>query len=252
MVFRSLFGVLLLIVSLGAANAQSLTERLAAADPGRGERVFKKCRACHTVEMAAPHRVGPNLWGVIGRPVATMESYGRYSKAMKNFGGAWDPERLDVYLENPRGVVPGTIMTFAGLPKPDDRANVIAYLNQNGPEPLVFGGDGQATDSSEASEQPAVKTEETASTAAAPSAEEADYGFLVHEPGVAEVHAYCTPCHSEMIVVQQGKTRDNWEKLLKWMIDEQGMAPIDQPDLSVVLDYLAANYNEDRPNFPRK
>lgn len=81
---------------------------------------------------------------------------------------------------------------------------------------------------------------------------DSEYGFLVEAPGVEEVHAYCTPCHSEMIVVQQGKTRENWNELLEWMVEEQGMAPIDEPDRTVVLDYLAKHYNEDRPNFPQR
>ena len=81
--------------------------------------------------------------------------------------------------------------------------------------------------------------------------ERGEYGLLVGEPGVDAVHAYCTGCHSEMIVVQQGKTRDHWADMLEWMVEEQGMAEIEEPDLAIVLDYLAEHYNEDRPNFPR-
>lgn len=74
---------------------------------------------------------------------------------------------------------------------------------------------------------------------------------LVEENGVDLIYAYCTACHSEMIVAQQGQTREGWEKLLVWMVDEQGMAEIDEPDRTEVLDYLEAHYNTDRPNFPR-
>lgn len=137
-------GILLAAVTADGALAQSVSERLAGADPQKGAVIFKKCRACHTVEKGGPNRVGPNLWGVIGRPVASLESYTRYSPAMKAFGGVWEPERLFIYLENPRSVVPGTIMTFAGLPKPDDRANLIAFLNQNSPAPLSFDAGGTA------------------------------------------------------------------------------------------------------------
>ncbi|MCP4379997.1 MAG: aldehyde dehydrogenase [Hyphomicrobiales bacterium] len=78
-----------------------------------------------------------------------------------------------------------------------------------------------------------------------------DYGLLVVAPGVVETYGYCTPCHSEMIVAQQGMSRERWEKLFGWMVEEQGMGEIDEPDLSIILDYLAAHYNTDRPNFPR-
>jgi cytochrome c len=134
-------------------------------------------------------------------------------------------------------VVPKTNMTFVGLPKPVDRVNLIAFLNQNSSAPASF----------DAAEPAAAPADQAAAAEEAP-----DYGFLVNEPGVAETHAYCTPCHSEMIVVQQGKTRDHWADLFGWMVEEQGMAEIDEPDRSIILDYLAAHYNEDRPNFPRR
>ncbi len=79
---------------------------------------------------------------------------------------------------------------------------------------------------------------------------ESPYGLLFDAPGVDETFGYCTPCHSEMIVVQQGKTRQHWDDLFMWMVDEQGMPPIEEPDRSIILDYLAEHYNEDRPNFP--
>lgn len=92
----------------------------------------------------------------------------------------------------------------------------------------------------------------SASAAAEPPAEDdRNFGVLVDAPGVEKTYAYCTPCHSEMIVAQQGKTREHWAELLEWMTEEQGMPEIEEPDLSTILDYLAANYNEDRPNFPR-
>lgn len=230
-------GLLLSAFATAGAFAQSLDERLAGADPQMGATVFKKCRACHTVEKGGPHRVGPNLWGVIGRPVASAAGYTRYSQSLKDFGGTWEADRLDAYLENPKAVVPRGIMVFAGLKKPDDRAHLIAYLNANSDSPLDL---------------TAARAGDSAAPGAAEAIGEADYGLLVEAPGVAETHAYCTPCHSEMIVVQQGKTRKHWADLFEWMVKEQGMAEIDEPDRSIVLDYLAAHYNEDRPNFPRR
>ena len=102
---------------------------MAAGDAVKGKRVFAKCRACHkTVE--GKHGVGPSLYGVVDRAIATAEGFKKYSKAMKAYGEGqvWSEELLDAYLENPKGVVKGTRMAFAGLKKPDQRADVIAYL----------------------------------------------------------------------------------------------------------------------------
>ncbi len=75
---------------------------------------------------------------------------------------------------------------------------------------------------------------------------------MVEAPGVEETFYGCTACHSEMIVVQQGKTREHWDDLLVWMVEEQGMAPFEDDERDVILDYLAENYNTDRPNFPAR
>ena len=80
--------------------------------------------------------------------------------------------------------------------------------------------------------------------------DESEYGVLVDEPGVDLTYAYCAACHSEMLVAQQGLTRDRWDELLEWMVEEQGMYEIEEPDRTIVLDYLATHYNTDRPNFP--
>ena len=97
-------------------------------DAKAGAIVFKKCMACHTATEPT-NRVGPSLMGVVGRPVATVADYS-YSNAMKDFGvgKAWDEALLTEYLPSPRALVPGTIMSFAGLRKPQDIANLIAYL----------------------------------------------------------------------------------------------------------------------------
>ncbi|MFV2003422.1 MAG: hypothetical protein ACC619_10630, partial [Paracoccaceae bacterium] len=81
--------------------------------------------------------------------------------------------------------------------------------------------------------------------------EKPEFGSLFIADGVEATFYTCSVCHSEMIVAQQGLTRDGWLELMEWMVDEQGMFEIEEPDLSEILDYLAANYNIDRPNFPR-
>lgn len=98
---------------------------LASADPAKGEKVFSKCKACHKVD--GTNGTGPHLNGVVGRPVASVEGFA-YSDAMKAHGGEWTPDRLQEFLTSPKNVVKGTKMTFAGLPKAEDRANLIAYL----------------------------------------------------------------------------------------------------------------------------
>ena len=101
----------------------------AAGDAAAGAQVFKKCGACHTATEPM-NRVGPSLMGVIGRPVATFSGY-NYSSAMTAFGEdgkVWDEERLSEYLMAPKAMVPGTKMSFPGLKKPQEIADIIAYL----------------------------------------------------------------------------------------------------------------------------
>ncbi|HEV8389966.1 MAG TPA: cytochrome c family protein [Dongiaceae bacterium] len=112
----------MLLIGSGVSRA------LEAGDPTHGKQVFAKCQACHSLE-AGVNKVGPSLHGLIGRASATAESF-NYSDAMKNAHVSWTPEILDQYLTNPRKMVPGTKMTFAGLPKDKDRADVITYLEQ--------------------------------------------------------------------------------------------------------------------------
>ncbi|HQU66926.1 MAG TPA: cytochrome c family protein [Albidovulum sp.] len=97
----------------------------AAADAAAGEKTFGKCKACHKIDGS--NGTGPHLDGVVGRAVASVEGFG-YSDGMKAHGGDWTPEAMNTFLTNPKGVVAGTKMSFAGLPKVEDRANLIAYL----------------------------------------------------------------------------------------------------------------------------
>ena len=105
---------------------------LAAAGPGQaadveaGKAVFKKCALCHTTE-AGKNKIGPSLFGVVGRKAASLESY-NYSDAMKKYDNAWDPQTLNTYLADPRAVVPGTKMIFPGIKEEKERQDVIAYL----------------------------------------------------------------------------------------------------------------------------
>lgn len=122
--FRKSFFLLPALLALLAAGPAS-----ASGDAEKGSAVFKKCKACHSL-VAGKHKLGPSLAGVIGRTAGTADGY-RYSKAMKAYGDSgvvWTEESLDAYLEAPRKIVKGTKMTFAGLKKPQQRADLIAYL----------------------------------------------------------------------------------------------------------------------------
>lgn len=98
-------------------------------DAENGAKVFRACAACHTTEEGAGHRVGPNLHGLFGRVSGSAEGF-RYSPAMKDAGITWSADTLKQYLANPRSFVPGNRMPFAGLPKEQDREDLIAYLQQ--------------------------------------------------------------------------------------------------------------------------
>ena len=129
-----------------AAAEEPLPVRFASADVGRGENAAKKCAACHTFGKGEPNRVGPNLWGVVGRQKASEAGF-NYSAAMKAQKGNWTPEDLDVYLTNPKAMVPGTAMSFTGVSRAGERADLMAYLNSlaDNPTPLNKGAEIPAT-----------------------------------------------------------------------------------------------------------
>lgn len=99
----------------------------AAADPGEGPALFRKCSACHKVEKGE-NGAGPYLFNVVGRPVGTAEGFSAYSGALSEAADVWTPENLNAFLENPKGFASGTTMNFAGFKDIEDRANIIAWL----------------------------------------------------------------------------------------------------------------------------
>ena len=108
---------------------------LASADPAKGEQVFKKCAACHNADPGGANALGPALYGVMGNPVAGHPGFA-FSAALKGKGGQWDWDSMSAWLANPKKFAPGTKMTFAGLSKPEDRANLMAFLNSRDASPL--------------------------------------------------------------------------------------------------------------------
>ena len=108
---------------------------LASANPDRGKSTTRLCEACHTLDKGGPNRVGPNLWGVVGRKRATEPGYD-YSSAMKAKGGTWTFDELNKFLAGPQKYIPGTKMTFAGVSNDKQRADLIAYLRTQSDNPL--------------------------------------------------------------------------------------------------------------------
>ena len=111
------------------ADTPDINALLASADPAKGQIVFLQCRACHSLEAGGPNKVGPNLHGGMGRKAGLAPGFA-YSEAMAGSAVVWSVEALDKFLLRPSDFMPGTRMVFVGLRKPEDRANVIAYIRQ--------------------------------------------------------------------------------------------------------------------------
>jgi cytochrome c len=108
-------------------EAEPIDDLMKTASVEDGQKLSRACAACHSFEQGGPNRVGPDLFGVVGRGVASHEGFA-YSDALKAKGGSWTVAELNKWLFNPKADVPGTKMVFAGLSKPQDRANLIAFL----------------------------------------------------------------------------------------------------------------------------
>lgn len=150
----------------GAAVEVPIETLLAKADPAAGEKVFAKCAACHTATKGGANGIGPNLYGVVGEAIGQGAGGFPFSDALKSKGGTWNFDLLSQWLTSPRKFAEGTKMTFAGLSKGEDRANVIAYLNSQSdhPQPLPTAAAAPAADA-----KAAAATGEAAN-AAAPAA----------------------------------------------------------------------------------
>ena len=120
-----------------AKSSVDITALLAMGDIAHGEKVYKKCKACHSIKQGGGNKIGPALWNVIFRPVGSVTDY-KYSKALSSYGKEWTWEEMNGFLIKPSKWIPNNKMGFAGLKSEKDRASVILYLNQNSdnPKPL--------------------------------------------------------------------------------------------------------------------
>ena len=126
---------------ISSSTKESVEEKIdiaalmALGDLAHGEKVFKKCAACHSIVKGGKNNIGPALYNVVGRKIGVVEDY-KYSKALASYDKEWTFEELNGYLIKPAKWIKGTKMAFAGLRKEKDRASVIKYLNQNSDNPL--------------------------------------------------------------------------------------------------------------------
>ena len=124
-------------VQASAESSVDISALLAMGDVAHGEKVYKKCKACHSIKQGGGNKIGPALWNVIFRPVGSITDY-KYSKALSSYSNEWTWEEMNGFLIKPSKWIPNNKMGFAGLKSEKDRASVILYLNQNSdnPKPL--------------------------------------------------------------------------------------------------------------------
>ena len=153
-----------------AAAEKPIEFYLASADVAKGEAQFKKCASCHTIDKGGASGIGPNLYGIVGNHHAHLGSFG-YSDAMKATAGKpWDWDALAHWIANPKKYIPGNKMSFAGISKPEDRANLIAYLNSKSDKPLPIPAvPAEAAAPAAAEAAPAAPAEGAPAAAAAPA-----------------------------------------------------------------------------------
>ena len=130
-------------ISSGESQATKIVEEIdiaaimAQGDIASGEKIFKKCAACHSINKGGKNKIGPALYNVVGRAVGGVDDY-KYSKALASYGKEWTFEELNGFLQKPASYLKGTKMSYAGLRKEKDRASIIKYLNQNGDSPKLL------------------------------------------------------------------------------------------------------------------
>lgn len=153
----------------GAEAEQPIAVFLASADAAKGEQSFKKCAACHNATPGGPHALGPNLHAIMGAPIAAKPGFA-YSDALKSKGGTWTWEAMSEWLKSPKSFAPGTKMTFAGMGDPQERANLMLWLNSQGsnlpipaapaPEAAPADSPAEAGDAGQAEKEPVLQSPE--------------------------------------------------------------------------------------------
>jgi cytochrome c len=224
--FRLLAAILLIAAvfvpgaALPEAELDPIAPRLVNADPGRGKTLFLQCQACHVIEKGASPTVGPNLWGVVDRPVGAHQGFD-YTDSLKAIGGVWDYETLSRYLFDPKALAPETRMIFEGVKSARDRADLIAYLRTLAEE--------------------SVPLPDVADLGSGPR-----YGGLPEGEGREAVYFTCRACHALDQFTDRKLSREAWDELLAQMVAAKGMAAPEPWARTLMLDYLAAHFGQDQ------
>lgn len=205
-------------VAQGETKLDPIAPRLAKADAERGAKIFLQCKACHVAAPGAEATVGPNLWGVVGRPVAAQPGFD-YSEGLEAIGGDWDFEKLSRYLFDPGAMVDNSRMLFPGVKSAQERADLIAYLNTLRDEPLAL-----------------------PKPAAAPAGPA--YGGLPEGEGREAVYFTCRACHALEQFTGKHRSREDWSELLDQMVADNGMVAPERWARELMLDYLGAYFGE--------
>ena len=122
-------------ISSETSESENIMAIFASTNAAEGAKIFKKCAACHSIAQGGGNKIGPALWGVIGRKAGSVSEY-KYSKAMAAYGKPWSFEEMNGFLLKPKDWIKGTKMSFAGLKNAEERAAVILYMNENSNSPL--------------------------------------------------------------------------------------------------------------------
>ncbi|WP_218763949.1 c-type cytochrome [Vibrio parahaemolyticus] len=183
-----------------------------------GEQQAMVCKACHQFEPNGVTVVGPPLWGLAERNIASFEGF-NYSDGIRQHQGKWDAEKLDAFLSAPNDFAPGTNMAFPGVTDPGARAAIIAWLATKNPTPPNWN-----------------------MTSSGLEVKSPGDGILTPGENMELVAAVCSACHSLHMVTQQGLSRQRWDETLDWMIEEQGMEDLSGDDREAILEYLSTYY----------
>lgn len=202
--------------AIAATDLDPIAPRLHSADPARGARVFLQCKICHVIEKGAASTVGPNLWGIVGRPIATAPNFA-YTDGLQALDDIWDYESLNRYLFDPQAMAPETRMVFPGVKPAQERADLIAYLRTLADEPVAL---------------PPPSSRGT----------EPIYGGLPEGKGREAVYFTCRACHALEQFTDRNLSRAAWEDLLGEMVADNGMAAPEPWAQRLMLDYLQANF----------
>ncbi|MEI8592882.1 c-type cytochrome [Photobacterium sp. Hal280] len=183
-----------------------------------GEQQALVCKACHQMGPEGVAAIGPPLWGLAERSIASVEGF-QYSEALKQLQGQWDAQKLDAFLSSPSDFAPGTKMVFPGVKDPGARTAIIAWLATQNPTPPDW--------ITESADEPVKSPGE---------------GILAPGKDMALVASACSACHSLYLVTQQGLSKERWDALLTWMVEEQGMDELAPDDREAILVYLSTYY----------